>query len=59
MTVEEVCEMALRKLAPTKIKLGAIMEVTSDEFGGPDDPIYVSTMHQLIDAGLLMEGGEA
>ena len=57
MTVDEVCEMALRNTGPAKIEPGAIMEVTSDEFGGPDDPIYVSTMHQLINAGLLLQGG--
>ncbi len=56
LTVDEVCQIALREVVPLGVPLSAIIEVVSADFGGPDDPVYVSTEVQLRNAGLLAEG---
>lgn len=53
LSVDDVCQEALRALAPLGVPLGVIMQVIALDSGDDDDPVIVSTEHQLRKAGLL------
>lgn len=54
LPVDEVCAMALRKLAESGTCLGPVMEVSRcAENAGPEQIVFVSTQDQLRKAGLL------
>lgn len=57
LPIDEVCAVALRKLAKAGICIGPVMEVSRcAEHAGPEQTVFVATKDQLVKAGLLAAG---